>query len=243
PPPGAAAPAAYAPPPPAPARQGRSGRGRSLAVIGGVVAGCAVAGLAAGAFFWGGGDDGDKEQEPQKAAAATSEPSASATPHGTKSRKPEPADPGASQAKALDALLRDSGGSRGAVIRAVDATRSCKDLGKSAGDLRDAARDRNGLVDRLRKTPVDKLPGHADLTAQLTKAWQSSASADSHYAAWADQVGGKHGCHKGHARPSKEALAGDRASGEATAAKKRAADLWKPIAKKYGLPQRPWTQL
>ncbi|MBZ4324474.1 hypothetical protein JNW98_34815, partial [Streptomyces sp. SCA2-4] len=243
PPPGPAAHAGYPSPPPAPAKPSRSGRGRSLAVIGGVVAGCAVAGLAAGAFFWGGGGDGDKEQEPQKAAAATTEPSAPATPGAPKSKKPKPADPGEGQAKALDALLQDSGSSRGTVIHAVDATRSCKDLGKSAGDLREAAKDRNGLVDRLRKTPVDKLPGHGDLTAQLTKAWQSSASADSHYAAWADQVGGKHGCHKGHARPSKEALAGDRASGEATAAKKRAAELWKPIAKKYGLPQRQWTQL
>ncbi|MBC2874808.1 MULTISPECIES: hypothetical protein [Streptomyces] len=242
--PGAAAPAAgYAPPPPAPAKPARSGRGRSVAVIGGVVAGCAVAGLAAGAFFWGGGDDKDKGQEPQKAASVTTEPSAPATPDGTPSKKPKPKDPGEGQAKALDALLQDSGSSRGTVIQAVDATRNCKDLGKSAGDLRDAAKDRNGLVDRLRKTPVDKLPGHGDLTAQLTKAWQSSASADAHYAAWADQVGGKHGCHKGHARPSKEALAGDRASGEATAAKKRAADLWNPIAKKYGLPQRQWTQL
>ncbi|MGI5339555.1 hypothetical protein ACQEVS_20275 [Streptomyces sp. CA-181903] len=244
PPPGAAAPAAgYAPPPPAPAKPARSGRGRSVAVIGGVVAGCAVAGLAAGAFFWGGGDDKGKEQEPQKAASVATEPSASAGPDSAKSKQPKPADPGEGQAKALDALLQDSGSSRGAVIRAVDATRNCKDLGKSAGDLRDAAKDRNGLVDRLRTTSVDKLPGHGDLTAQLTKAWQSSASADTHYAAWADQVGGKHGCHKGHARPSKEALAGDRASGEATAAKKRAADLWNPIAKKYGLPQRQWTQL
>ncbi|MER5786233.1 hypothetical protein ABT104_31635, partial [Streptomyces mobaraensis] len=240
PPPGAAV--GYAPPP-APAKPARSGRGRSVAVIGGVVAGCAVAGLAAGAFFWGGGDDKDKGQGPQKAASVTTEPSAPATPDGTKSKKPKPADPAEGQAKALDALLQDSGSSRGAVVQAVDATRNCKDLGKSAGDLRDAAKDRNGLVDRLRKTPVDKLPGHGDLTAQLTKAWQSSASADTHYAAWADQVGGKHGCHKGHARPSKEAAAGDRASGEATAAKKRAADLWNPIAKKYGLPQRQWTQL
>ncbi|MFI0739585.1 hypothetical protein ACH4PU_16090 [Streptomyces sp. NPDC021100] len=244
PPPGAAAPVTgYAPPPSAPAKPARSGRGRSVAVIGGVVAGCAVAGLAAGAFFWGGGDDKDKGQEPQKAASVTTEPSAPTTPDGTKSKKPKPADPAEGQAKALDALLQDSGSSRGAVVQAVDATRNCKDLGKSAGDLRDAAKDRNGLVDRLRNTSVDKLPGHGDLTAQLTKAWQSSASADTHYAAWADQVGGKHGCHKGHARPSKEALAGDRASGEATAAKKRAADLWNPIAKKYGLPQRQWTQL
>ncbi|WP_171172433.1 hypothetical protein, partial [Streptomyces sp. I05A-00742] len=240
PPPGTAAPAAYAPPPPAAAR---SGRGKGLAIIGAVVAGCAVAGLAAGALFWGGGDDGDKEKEPQKAAVVTTEPSAPATPGGEKSKKPKPADPAEGQAKALDTLLQDSGSSRGTVIRAVDATRNCKDLGKSAGDLRDAAKDRNGLVDRLRKTPVDKLPGNSDLTAQLTRAWQSSASADSHYAAWADQVGGKHGCHKGHARSTKDAAAGDRASGEATAAKKRAADLWNPIAKKYGLPQRQWTQL
>ncbi|MEU1308790.1 hypothetical protein ABZ419_07830 [Streptomyces cinnamoneus] len=221
------------------------GRKKSPAVlIAAVVAGCAVAGLGAGALLSGGDDD---KSEPQKAAVASTSPTAA--PKGEATDGPTPkapeksADPAEAQAKALDALLKDSNNSRDSVIKAVDSTRSCKDLGKSAADLDAAAGQRNGLVTRLEQTATDQLPQHAELTGQLSKAWKSSASADSHYAAWARQVDGKKGCVKGHARPSADSAAGDRASGDATAAKKKAADLWNPIAKKYGLTQHEWTQL
>ncbi|MBB4891825.1 hypothetical protein FHS39_000825 [Streptomyces olivoverticillatus] len=228
--------------PPAPGGHGGPARRKKspAVLIAAVVAGCAVAGLGAGALLSGGGDDTSSQQP---AATGSTAPNA---PKGDDGQQPEtakPADPAEAQAKALDALLKDSNNSRDAVIKAVDATRSCKDLGKSASDLRDAAGQRNGLVSRLDQTAIDKLPGHDDLKAQLTKAWQSSASADSHYASWADQVGGKHGCIKGHARPSRDSVAGDQASGQATDAKKKAADLWSPIAKKYGLTAHDWTQL
>ncbi|MEV5506369.1 hypothetical protein [Streptomyces orinoci] len=212
-------------------------RQRKMVLIGAGVAACAAAGLGVGALLSGGGGGG-------KAAADTPQSVASTEPGSSPSATAgKPADPAQAQAQALDALLKDSGNSRDSVIKAVDATRSCKDLGKSAGDLRTAAGQRNDLVSRLQKTAIDKLPNNDQLAAQLTKAWQSSAAADNSYASWADHAGGKHGCVKGHARPTKDAAAGDRASGEATAAKKKAADLWNPIAKKYGLPQRQWTQL
>ncbi|MEU5051261.1 hypothetical protein [Streptomyces sp. NPDC021096] len=226
--------------------QGPRGRKKSPAVlIAAVVAGCAVAGLGAGALLSGGGDE---KSDPQKAAVASPAPSAEpkgeATPSAApSSAPPKSADPAEAQAKALDALLKDSNNSRDSVIKAVDSTRQCKDLGKSASDLTAAAGQRNSLVTRLGQTPTDKLPNSSELTAQLTKAWQSSASADSHYAAWARQVDSKKGCVKGHARPSSDSVAGDRASNEATAAKKKAAELWNPIAKKYGLTQHEWTQL
>ncbi|MFI9236103.1 hypothetical protein [Streptomyces sp. NPDC053079] len=225
--------------------QGPRGRKKSPAVlIAAVVAGCAVAGLGAGALLSGGGGE---KSDPQKAAVASPAPSAEpkgeATPSAAPSAPPKSADPAEAQAKALDALLKDSNNSRDSVIKAVDSTRQCKDLGKSASDLTAAAGQRNSLVTRLGQTPTDKLPNSSELTAQLTKAWQSSASADSHYAAWARQVDSKKGCVKGHARPSSDSVAGDRASNEATAAKKKAAGLWNPIAKKYGLTQHEWTQL
>ncbi|MBT2383187.1 hypothetical protein [Streptomyces sp. ISL-11] len=233
-------------PPPSPTpRTDPAGKRRlpTAAIVGIVVAGCAVAGLAAGALLSGGDD---KKSDPQNAAVSSAEPTApdkgEDKDDGTK-KTPAPADPAAAQAKALDALLKDSNNSRDAVIKAVDSTKSCKDLGPSASNLRDAAKQRDGLVTRLQQTTIDKLPGSGELSAQLTKAWQSSSSADSHYAKWADQVGGKNGCVKGHARPSGESAAGDRASGDATAAKKKAADLWDPIAKKYGLTPHKWTQL
>ncbi|MEU5186051.1 hypothetical protein AB0G83_02675 [Streptomyces klenkii] len=235
-----------APPQPAPVSPPPRRKLPTAAIVGIVVAGCAVAGLAAGALLSGGGGD-EKKDTPQNAAVSSETPGDA--PKGDDGGKKEPsasadpADPAVAQAKALDALLKDSNNSRDAVIKAVDSTRSCKDLDKSASDLRDAAKQRDGLVTRLQKTAIDKLPNSAELSAQLTKAWQSSSSADSHYAAWAGEVGGKHGCVKGHARPSGESAAGDRASGDATAAKKAAADLWNPIAKKYGLSQHSWAQL
>ncbi|MEU2512767.1 hypothetical protein [Streptomyces syringium] len=218
-------------------------RRKSPAVlIGAVVAVCAIAGLGAGALLSGGGGEDDSDKQNTSASTAPSESAKDDDKKTSPSPSPS-ADPALAQAKALDALLKDSNNSRESVIKAVDSTKSCKNLDSSASDLRAAATQRNGLVTRLGRTPIDKLPDHAELSAQLKKAWQSSASADSHYANWAKQVDGKRGCIKGHARPTRESAAGDRASGDATAAKKKAAALWNPIAKKYGLSQHSWSQL
>ncbi len=130
------------------------------------------------------------------------------------------------------------------MIQAVANVKRCDNLGQSASDLRDAAKQRGGLVTRLGKLSVDKLPGNAELTAALNRAWQASAAADNHYAAWADQVdGGRKGCHKGQARITPQTQAGNRESGTASQQKVKAAALWNAIAQKYGLTQRQPTQL
>lgn len=147
-------------------------------------------GIGAGALLSGsGGDDSGDENKPVAATAPTAEESPSAS-----------ADPAKAQAVALDKLLADSNDSRDAVIRAVSNVRTCTNLGQAATDLRNAAEQRNGLVTRLASLPVDKLPNHAQLTAALNSAWKASASADTHYATWADQVAAKKGCPKGQAR-------------------------------------------
>lgn len=147
------------------------------------------------------------------------------------------------QAKGLDALLGDSNNSRSAVVRSVTNIKHCQKLGKAASDLRASAKQRNGLVTRLGKLHTDRLPNHRKLTSSLTRAWKSSAAADLHYAQWASQAGSKKVCHKGKARSTGQAGAGNRSSGEATTAKKRAAGLWNPIARKYGLKPRQFGQL
>ncbi|GAA2296680.1 hypothetical protein [Streptomyces violaceusniger] len=207
----------------------RMSRGMLIGVL--VVASCAVAGLAAGAVLSMGGDDDGKDNS----TLSSSSPSAAAS--------SKAADPVETQAKALDALLADSNNSRASVIKAVDNIKSCKDLTTAASDLRTAAGQRNDLVTRLGKLSVDKLPDHARLTASLTRAWKSSARADNEYAAWADQVGGKKGCPKGKARRSPRVGAAERASGEATRAKKTASELWNPIASQYGLTSHQATDL
>ncbi|WP_306970745.1 hypothetical protein [Streptomyces afghaniensis] len=222
--------------PPGGGRSGRGGRtGSRVPVIAAVGIGIAVLGIGAGALLagGGGGDDGGGDNNKTVAASAPAT-DGSASPS---------ADPARAQAVELDKLLADSGDSRSAVINAVADVKGCDNLAQAAKDLRDAAKQRDQLVTRLSGITVDQLPDHAALTTALTKAWRASASADNHYAAWADQTAGKKGCKKGQARVTGQTQAGNRASGVASTEKTKAAQLWNGIAKKYGLTERQPTQL
>ncbi|MFE2427363.1 hypothetical protein ACFXJ5_11500 [Streptomyces sp. NPDC059373] len=222
-------------PPYAPRPAGRK-KLSPAAVIGIVVAGCAIAGLAAGALLSGGGGDAQ--------AAATGSPSAAAN-TAASSDSGSGSSAAEEQAKKLDALLKTSGSSRASVISAVASIESCQNAGTAASDLRSAATQRQSLVTQLGTLSVDQLPNHQALTDALTKAWNASAEADTHYAAWGDQVAndGKKYCKHGSARNTGQTSAGTQASGTATQNKKTAVRLWNTIAKKYGLTQRSYTQL
>lgn len=213
---------------------GGGGRGNSrVPLIAGVGVVIAALGIGAGALMGGASrDDEESDNKPVSASEAAPEGSASAS-----------ADPAKEQAVALDKLLADSGDSRNSVIKAVANIKACKNLGQAATDLRDAAQQRNDLVTRLDGLSVDKLPDNAALTTALTNAWKASASADNHYAAWADQVAGKKGCRKKQARTTPQTQAGNQASATASAEKTKAARLWNGIASTYGLTQRQAGQL
>ncbi|WP_307825265.1 hypothetical protein [Streptomyces sp. M2CJ-2] len=214
---------------------GRSGStGSRVPLIAAVGVGLVVLGIGAGALLGSGDDDSGKKQPVSATAPASEEPEAEASPT---------VDPVRQQAVELDKLLAVSGDSRTAVINAVADVKACRNLDQAAKDLRDAADQRNQLVTDLSGIEVDKLPDHQALSAALTKAWQASASADDHYAAWADQVAGKKGCKKGQARTTGQTQAGNRASGTATEEKIKAAALWNAIAKQHGLTERQPTQL
>ncbi|MCY0936131.1 hypothetical protein [Streptomyces sp. H34-S4] len=216
------------PPAPAPRRV-------SPAIIAAVVVGLAVVGLGVGALL----SDGKAQNTDPGAAVSVPSPGSSATDSGE-----APLDPAQPQAVQLDKLLADSNDSRAAVIKAVEDIKGCSNLDQAATDLRDAARQREELVTRLKELKVDQLPNHAKLTAALNKAWKASAEADNSYASWADDVkadGGK--CKAGKVRPTGNASAGNRSSGEATKAKESAAGMWNTIAGKYGLTKRDKSQL
>ncbi|MEU7556915.1 hypothetical protein [Streptomyces eurythermus] len=214
----------------------RGGRSR-VPLIAAAAVGLIVVGVGAGALLSAGGGDG-------KDAGGDDTPVVAASPAGTDSASASPsADPARQQAVELDKLLADSGSSRAAVIQAVADVRKCDNLDQAAADLRDAARQRGELVTRLNKLPTDKLHSQGQLRDALTRAWQASAAADNHYAAWADQVKGHKGCHKGQARSTGETQAGNRESKTATEQKGKAAPLWNAIARQYGLTQRQPTQL
>ncbi|WP_353943987.1 hypothetical protein ABII15_21765 [Streptomyces sp. HUAS MG91] len=219
---------------PAPASRGKSRTGSKVPLIAAVGVGILVLGIGAGALLSGGDDD-------KKADATTTVSDSSSAP--AESGAPA-ADPAKEQAVALDKLLAESNNSRSAVVRSVGNTEGCKELPAAAKDLRAAAQQRNDLVTKLGALSVDKLPQNAQLTDALTKAWKASASADSHYAAWADQVAGnKKLCHKGRARSTPQRGAGDAASSTASTQKAAASKLWNAIASKYGLTPRSPIQL
>ncbi|MFE1550183.1 hypothetical protein [Streptomyces sp. NPDC058718] len=207
-----------------------------VALIAAVVVGCAVVGLGAGMLL-SGEDEKDPKTPGQNVAASSAAPSAT-----TEAPAEKPADPAEPQAKELDKLLATSNSSRDTVISSVAKINQCKDLDTAAKDLRGAAEQRRGLVTKLQTLSVDKLPNNPALTAALTKAWQASAAADDHYAAWADQMKAKKAC-KGKAKRTNRLAEAEKKSGEATAAKRQAAGLWNPTATKYGLDKRTPTQL
>ncbi|AOR33684.1 hypothetical protein BFF78_23795 [Streptomyces fodineus] len=203
-------------------------------LIAAIGVGIVVIGVGVGALLSGGGGS-DPGNDGKTVAATSAAPGQGSGAAG--------ADPARQQAVELDKLLADSGSSRASVIKAVADVKGCDNLDQAGSDLRDAARQRGDLVTRLGKLSVDKLPANGELTAALTRAWQASASADNHYAAWADQAKNHKVCRKGHARPTGETQAGNRASGTASAQKVKAAALWNAIAQKYGLTKREPTQL
>ncbi|MFJ6252157.1 MULTISPECIES: hypothetical protein [unclassified Streptomyces] len=208
-----------------------------VALIAVVVVGCAVVGLGAGALLSGGDDD---KKEPEKSGATVAS-SSSAPAAGQPSEKP--ADPAEGQAQELSKLLATSSDSRDTVINSVASINRCKNLDKAAADLRGAAEQRRGLITRLQSLSVDKVPDNARLTAALVEAWKASASADDHYAAWADQVKAEDGCKGGKARRTNHLGAAEKDSGTATRAKKKASGLWNPTADTYGLEKRAYHQL
>ncbi|QGV82742.1 hypothetical protein EIZ62_18610 [Streptomyces ficellus] len=211
-------------------------RSSKLPLIAAVVVGCAVLGLGAGALLSGG--EGEKKGAPDKAGVA----GASSPTPGSGASQAAP-DPARTQAEALDKLLADSNNSRDTVIRSVENIKKCQGLDQAATDLRGAAGQRRNLVTRLQALSVDKLPSHTELSAALTRAWQASAAADDHYAAWAGEVKGKKGCKGGKARSTGQFAQGNRASGDATTAKQEASRLWNAIAGTYGLTPRQPAQL
>ncbi|WP_269855618.1 hypothetical protein [Streptomyces sp. RPT161] len=216
----------------APERRAKFGKLSPMAMIGIGVAGLAVIGVAVGAALSGGSDNSGDQQK-----AGVASPAAGGGANGA-------ADAAQAQAKQLDSLLKDSNSSRATVISAVASIKSCSNMGQSSADLRTAASQRAQLITRLDQLTLDKLPNHDELVKQLTAAWKASAEADNDYADWGDQVSkDKKGCDKGHAKGTPAAQKGNAASGRATFAKKKAADLWNPIAGQYGLTQRQFTDL
>ncbi|WP_147450830.1 hypothetical protein [Streptomyces hoynatensis] len=238
-------------PPPPYGGDGPARRRSPLLIVAAVVLGCAVIGLGAGALLGGGDGGGSDTETSQSAAAGDSEQPGDGETGADGGETPqdegqdEAGDEEArAQAEALSALLDQSNDSRDAVVGAVADVRSCKHLGRAAQDLRAARDQRNGLVTQLNSLELDALPDGEALGQALVEAWQSSAQADENYAAWAEEAANNRDlCHGGQLRRTDRADQGDAASQQATEAKQHAAELWNPVARQYGLPERDPGQL
>ncbi|MFD4032210.1 hypothetical protein ACFWVP_17210 [Streptomyces sp. NPDC058637] len=208
-------------------------RSAHIPLIAAVVVGCAVIGLGAGALLSGGEEKPGDDKQP---VSAQSSPTSEAT--------GQAADPAETQAQGLDKLLADSNDSRAAVISAVARIENCQALDQAATDLRGAATQRRDLVTRLEGLSIDQLPSSAELKTALTAAWQASAEADDHYAAWAGQAkNDKKVCKGGKARSTGEKAKANASSGVATREKQKASGLWNSIAEKWALTKRAPTEL
>ncbi|WP_052390514.1 hypothetical protein [Streptomyces sp. NRRL B-24484] len=233
----AAAPAA---PPAAPGygdQGGRAGSGSNRPsnkiVIGGVIAGCAAAGILVAVLMSGGDNKPSGTGSTPVAKASSGAPATT----GTGGMTPE----AKTQAKALSDLLGTASASRQAVVGAVAAVGKCEKLPESQTALTDAAAQRQGLVTKLDALKVDKLTGGAELTSQLERAWQASATADTEYAAWAGDAAA--GCDPAAIKNNPHLKSANEASGTATGAKEKASSLWNAIAGQAGLPNKDKTEL
>ncbi|MCX5211247.1 hypothetical protein OG689_18460 [Kitasatospora sp. NBC_00240] len=214
-----------------PARSSAGAGGRrpsSKLIIGGVVAGCAAAGILVAVLVSNGDSTDNGRQNPGTPVAAGSSAAGSGSAGATAGAMSAAAK---EQAKGLSDLLGTANDSRQAVIGAVASVQKCDKLPESQQALTAAAGQRRDLKTKLAALKTDQLPTGPQLVEQLNQAWEASATADTEYAAWAGDA--QAGCDpKKDNAHYKAAVA---ASGTATTAKKQASALWNAIAGQAGL--------
>ncbi|WP_405018873.1 hypothetical protein OHV05_19825 [Kitasatospora sp. NBC_00070] len=209
-------------------------RANNRLIIGGVVAGCAAAGILVAVLLSGGGETPDKGAAPVAKSPSAGSAAAGAGTAGTISPEAK------AQAQALSTVLGTANATRQSVGSAVQAVGKCEKLPESQQALTDAAAQRDQLLGSLAALKTDQLTGGPQLAEQLKKAWEASAKADREYALWAaDSVAACDPAKKDNPHYK----LGNTASGDATVAKKQASTLWNAIAAQAGLPTKADTDL
>jgi hypothetical protein len=144
-------------------------------------------------------------------------------------------------ATALSGLLAQSGTDHSDVNAAVTDVEACGGgLANDAKEFNKAAGNRRALLAKL-----EQLPGRSALStemlADLTSAWQASATVDADLARWAASEEGH--CHKGKTTKSPDYTATIPFDSKATNGKTEFVGLWNPLAKKDSLPTYQAAQL
>jgi hypothetical protein len=138
----------------------------------------------------------------------------------------------AEQAGGVAQVLDDSGPARQRAADAVRNVAACTDVHTAAAELRAGAAARSASLTRARTLAVDLLRHGDELKTQLVVALAHAQRADEAYADWAAAVD-LTGC-RSAAMHGPGHRAGDAESRVAAAAKSRVAELWKPLADRYG---------
>jgi hypothetical protein len=141
---------------------------------------------------------------------------------------------GAEQANGVAQLLSASGRNRQQVVRAITDVIACRRLSAAGAALSEASAARAVSRERADALRVDGLPSGPALKTELISALAHSQAADDAYGRWAESVG-RSGC-RSAAMHGADRSRGDAESKGATAAKKRVAALWNPVARQYGHP-------
>lgn len=174
------------------------------------------------------------------ASQASGSPRPSPVSSGSQPTSGQPSEKTAAQA--LAQLLASSASDRNAIVAAFSAVNSCRTgLPQDAKTFQQAAAARQQFISELSSIPgVSTLP--AQMTQDLSGAWQASEQADQDFAAWASAEDSGSGC-----RPDDLANVSYQAArqpdDEATSDKHAFVRFWNPIATRYGLTTYQWNQM
>ncbi|MGC5011482.1 hypothetical protein ACLQ2R_12020 [Streptosporangium sp. DT93] len=139
------------------------------------------------------------------------------------------------QARVLDALLADSGGSRSGLDAALEGLRSCEDAPGGLAALQRITASRREQVIQVNALGTGALDGGDAVRERLTRALTASFEADEAFLVWAARQ--SVGCDRDWSGDD-DYRRGLAFSEEATTAKRGFLRLWNPLARRYGLPER-----
>jgi hypothetical protein len=140
----------------------------------------------------------------------------------------------AEQADGVADVLADAAGPRARAAVAVRDVAACTDVHTAVADLRAVAAVRDAALARMPTLRTERLTGGDELEIRLTVALTHAQRAGRAYADWAAAVD-RTGC-RSAAMHGPERRAGDAESAAAATAGKRVAELWNPLATRYGHP-------
>ncbi|GHF18152.1 hypothetical protein [Streptomyces morookaense] len=143
-------------------------------------------------------------------------------------------------AQEIDSLLAQAKGTRSTVDDAVQDALNCGAPGDDASAFAAAATARRNLLSRLSDVKADALDGGDVALPTLKEAWEASADADDSFQQWANSLASDT-CSPGTTTSDYNAalLQGQKARD----AKEKFLVNWRPIARRYDLPDYSWDEL